>query len=102
MLAEFSVVPIGEGVSVSSHLAGIAKLIDDSGLDYRINPMGTVVEGDIDEVLALIKKCHSAMLEDVERVYTTVTIDDRKDKSGPRLDKKIASLEEKAGRKLKK
>ena len=102
MLVEFSIMPVGDGISISSHVAKVAKIVDDSGLDYRINPMATVVEGNIDEVLDLIKKCHQAIMEDVERVYTTVVIDDRKDKIAPRLDKKLASVEEKAGRKLKK
>ena len=102
MLAEFSVIPIGAGVSVSSHVAKAAKIIDESGLDYRINPMATVVEGEIDEILDLIKKCHQAVMEDAERVLINVVMDDRKDRKPPRLDKKVASVEEKVGKSLKK
>ena len=102
MLAEFSVIPIGTGVSVSSHVAKAAKIIDESGLDYRINPMATVVEGEIDEVLDLIKKCHQVVMEDAERVLINVVMDDRKDRKPPRLDKKVASVEEKVGKTLKK
>jgi len=102
MLAEFSVIPIGDGVSISPHIAKAAKIIDESGLDYRINPMATVVEGQTDEVLELIKKCHRAVMEDVDRVLTTIVIDDRKDKEPPRLDKKLTSVEEKVGKSLKK
>lgn len=109
MLAEFSVIPIGEGISVSPHVAKVAKIIDESGLDYRINPMATVparrsggVEGEMDELFALIKKCHQAVMEDVQRVIITVVMDDRKDRQPPRLDKKVASVEEKVGRTLKK
>lgn len=125
MLAEFSVIPIGEGVSVSPHVAKVAKIIDESGLDYRINPMATVparparrsgrparlchsggqsggVEGEMDELFALIKKYHQAVMEDVQRVIITVVMDDRKDRQPPRLDKKVASVEEKVGRTLKK
>ena len=46
MLAEFQIVPIGtKGASLSEILAKVAKLIDQSGLDYRVGPMGTTVEG---------------------------------------------------------
>ena len=102
MLAEFSVIPIGTGISGSSHVAKEAKIIDESGLDYRINPMATVVEGEIDEILDLIKKCHQAVMEDAKRVLINVVMDDRKDRKPPRLDKKVASVEEKAGKTLKK
>ncbi len=99
MLAEFTIFPIGEGVSLSKYVARSLKLIDESGLAYRINPMGTVVEGEWDEVMALIKKCHMAIREDTERVSCTIKIDDRKGVSGA-LQKKIKSVEEKVGKKL--
>ena len=102
MLAELSIIPVGSGVSISPSVARAAKIIDESELDYRINPMATVVEGEIDEVLDLIKKCHQAVMEDVERVLITVVMDDRKDRKPPRLDKKVASVEEKVGKSLKK
>jgi uncharacterized protein (TIGR00106 family) len=102
MLAEFSVVPIGEGVSISAYVAKTAKIIDESGLDYRINPMATVVEGEIDEILEIIKKCHHAVMEDAKRVLITAVMDDRKDRPSSRMDKKVTSVEEKVGRALKK
>ncbi|UCF09278.1 MAG: MTH1187 family thiamine-binding protein [Thermoplasmata archaeon] len=99
MLAEFTIFPIGEGVSLSKYVARSLELIDASGLPYKINPMGTVVEGEWDEVLDLIKKCHHAILEDTERVSCTIKIDDRKGKKGA-LDSKIKSVEEKVGKEL--
>ena len=101
MLAEFSIFPIGEGESLSKYVARSMKLIDESGLAYRINPMGTVVEGEWDEVMALIKSCHNAILEDTQRVTCSIKIDDRKGKTNA-LDMKIKSVEEKVGRKLNK
>ncbi len=102
MLAEFSIIPVGSGVSISKYVAIAAKIIDESGLDYRINSMGTVVEGDADEVLAVIKKCHKAVMTEVARVFISITIDDRKDKPSPRLEKKLQSVDQKAGKILKK
>ena len=52
MLAEISIIPIGEGVSISSYVARTANIIDESGLDYRINPMATVVEGEFDQIMS--------------------------------------------------
>ncbi len=104
MLAELEIVPIGTGsASVSSLLADVARLIDASGLDYRVGPMGTVVEGEWDRVLELAKRCHDAMLGKASRVMTTIRIDDRRDKPGSgRLVEKVRSLEAKTGKPLKK
>lgn len=102
MLAEFEIVPIGSKTpSVSRMLASVAKLIDQSGLDYRVGPMGTTVEGEWDRVMQLAKQCHEAMLTEADRVMTTIRIDDRKDAPGPRLSQKVASLEAKVGKPLK-
>lgn len=101
MLAEFTIFPIGKDVSLSKYVARSLKLIDESGLPYRTNPMGTVVEGSWDEVMELIKKCHVAILEDSERVSTSIKIDDRKGITNA-LDRKIKSVEEKLGRELRK
>jgi uncharacterized protein (TIGR00106 family) len=101
MIAEFSVVPLGKGESVSQFIAECLRIVDESGLDYRINPMGTVLEGDYDEVMAVIRKCHLRVMELSSRVITSVKIDDRKGKKGM-LRSKIESVESKLGKKLRK
>ncbi len=103
MLAEFEIIPIGTGSpSLSTLLADVAKLIDQSGLDYRVGPMGTVVEGEWDRLMQLAKQCHQAALASSGRVMTTIRIDDRKDKPGNgRIVQKVQSLEAKVGRPLK-
>ena len=103
MLAELEIVPIGtKSASLSGLLAEVARLVDQSGLDYRVGPMGTVVEGEWDRVMALAKQCHQAMLRSSDRVMTTIRIDDRKDKPGPgRITQKVQSLEMKVGKLLK-
>ncbi|MBI5694318.1 MAG: MTH1187 family thiamine-binding protein [Nitrospirae bacterium] len=101
MIAQFSVVPLGIGASASAHVAKVIRLIDESGLEYRMNPMGTVVEGEWDEVMGLIEKCHRLVLDDVERVLTTVTIDDRKGRTG-RITGKVESVEKILGKTVKK
>jgi uncharacterized protein (TIGR00106 family) len=101
MLVNFSVVPLGEGVSMSGGVSEIIDMIDKSGLEYRMHSMGTVVEGGWDEVMGLVKQCHNAMHASSGRVYTTITIDDRKGASG-RIDGKVRAVEEKLGHEVKK
>ena len=103
MLAELELVPIGtKSASLSVLLAEVAKLIDASGLDYRVGPMGTVVEGEWDPVMQLAKRCHDAVLTSSARVMTTIRIDDRTDTPGlGRMVKKVQSLEQAVGRPLK-
>jgi uncharacterized protein (TIGR00106 family) len=99
MLAELEILPVGtKDASLSALLAEVVKLIDASGLDYRVGPMGTVVEGEWDRIVGLAKQCHLAMLRSADRVMTTIRIDDRKDKPGPgRMTQKLQSLETKLG-----
>jgi uncharacterized protein (TIGR00106 family) len=101
MLAEVSIIPIGIGSSIGDKLAEVLKIIDVSGLPYKVNPMGTVIEGEWDEIMKLIKKCHEALMKTGERTLTTVTIDDRKGKPN-RIEKKVKSIEKRLGKKLKK
>ncbi|MFH1579927.1 MAG: MTH1187 family thiamine-binding protein [Thermoplasmatota archaeon] len=101
MLAEFSVVPIGKGESVSQYVAECLKIVEASGIAYKLNPMGTVLEGDYDAVMAVIRACHVRVMGICPRVMTTVRIDDRKGVQNA-LEKKIASVEKKVGKELKK
>ena len=100
MIAEISIVPFGKSLSLSRSIARILRLIDDSGLDYRLGPMGTCIEGDFDEVMALISRCHKQMRKESARVMTTIKIDDRK---GIRrgLAAKVRAVVRKSGRSLK-
>jgi len=101
MLAEFSIIPIGAGSSIGDRLAEVLRIVDASGIPYKINPMGTVVEGEWDEVIRLIKKCHSTVMKTGERAVTTISIDDRKGKP-KRIDQKVRSIEKRIGKALKK
>ena len=100
LLVEFSVVPIGAGVSVSAQIARVLKIVVESGIPYKANPMGTVLEGEWDAVMGVVKKCHAEVMKDAERALTSIKIDDRKGKE-ERLEKKLESVEKKLGMKLK-
>lgn len=101
MLVEFSIVPIGKGSSIGDEIAKVMKIVDSSGMPYKINPMGTVVEGKWDDVIGLIKRCHNAVLKEQERVMTFISIDDRKGKPN-RIEEKVRSVERRLGKELKK
>lgn len=78
MMAELSIIPLDKGPSLSAFVAEIIVEIENSGLNYRMNPMGTVIEGPGPEIFQLIERCHNKMLESSDRVVTTVKIDDKK------------------------
>jgi uncharacterized protein (TIGR00106 family) len=101
MLIEFYIVPVGSGSSIGGRLAEVLKIVDESGLPYKVNPMGTVVEGEWDELFSLVKKCHNTVINNEERVLTTISVDDRKGKPN-RLDEKVKSIERRLGKQLKK
>ncbi len=100
-LLEFSISPLGKTESVSPYVARSLKIIDESGLDYRLNAMGTIVEGDLDQVMKVMNDCLQAMAADCDRITCTAKLDYRKGYRG-RLDSKVKSVEKELGRELKK
>ena len=101
MLIEFSMIPIGSGSSIGDRLAEVLRVIDTSGVPYKVNPMGTVIEGEWDDLFRLIKECHETMMKKEERVLTSISIDDRKGRPD-RLEQKVKSIEKRLGKSLKK
>ena len=99
-LLEFSMTPFGKGESVSKYVARSLDIIDKSGLKYRLNPMGTVIEGEWDEVFNVVKRCYERMKKDCHRVSVTIKVDYRKGKES-RIQKKVNSVEKRLKRKLK-
>ena len=100
MVVNFTVVPIGKESSLSAKVAEVLKIVSESGIDYKLHSMGTILEGEWDETMGLIKKCHKKILKDSDRVLTTITIDDRKGRTG-RIAGKVKSVEKKLGKRLK-
>lgn len=100
MVVEFSVIPVGRGIGISSELAKVMRLVDDSGLDYRLGPMCTVLEGEWGPVMELIRRCHQRVRAGSARVMTTIKVDDRKG-AHSRMAAKVASVVRKSGRALK-
>ena len=100
MLLEFSMWPMGEGESVSKYVAESLDIIDRSGVPYRLKPMGTVLEGEFDEVMGVVRQCFDTMSSQCGRVTATIKLDWRTGATG-RLTAKTESVEQKLGRKLR-
>ncbi len=100
MLMELSVLPVVGDASLSSKVAKAIDLIDKSGLPYHVGAMGTVVEGEWDELLRLAHSCHQAERGCADRVVTSIKIDDRQGAIS-RLDGKKKSVEAVLNRSLK-
>lgn len=92
VLLEFSMTPLGEGESVSKYVSRSLDIIDQSGLEYQLNPMGTVLEGEWDEVMSVVKQCYDKMREDCPRITCTMKIDARAGKDN-RIKTKIEKVE---------
>ena len=99
VLLEFSMSPLGKGESVSAYVARSLEIIDKSGLPYQLTPMGTIIEGEWAEAMAVVTACFEAMRADCGRVSTSIRIDYRAGPGG-RLKSKISAVEQKLGRKL--
>jgi len=100
VLLEFSMSPLDKGESVSPWVSRCLKIIDESTLDYRLNPMGTVLEGEWDEVFGVVKRCYEAMRKDCKRISVSIKVDYRKGRRKG-LESKIASVEKTLGKPLK-
>jgi uncharacterized protein (TIGR00106 family) len=99
VLLEFSMTPSTKEESKSPYVARILDVIDRSGLSYQLTPMGTIIEGDWAEVMAVVTDCFKALEVDCPRISSQIKIDYR---AGPnsRMKSKMAAVETILGRKL--
>jgi uncharacterized protein (TIGR00106 family) len=93
MLAAFSITPLGVGDSVSGSVAEAVRIVRDSGLPNETNAMFTNVEGDWDEVMALIKECVMQVAESAPRVSVVIKLDHRPGVADG-LHTKVAAVEQ--------
>ncbi len=97
VLLNFAMFPTDSGTSVSKYVSQVIKMIDESGLPYKLNPMGTTVETDsMEEALEVLNKAHN-ILKNHKRIYAVANFDIQKDKSH-RISSKIESIESKIGK----
>ena len=100
MIAQFTLIPLGTKTdSLSKALAKALVHVVESGLEHKVGPMGTTVQGDWYQVMNLINRCRKTLLKECDRVSIQITVDDRKEAADP-IREKVRSLEKKMGRKL--
>src|SRR5205085_11235941 len=92
MLCAFSITPLGIGDSVGHVVADAVRIVRESGLPNETNAMFTNVEGDWDDVMALLKRCVEAVAAEAPRVSVVVKIDHRPGATDT-LHSKVASIE---------
>ncbi len=99
VLLEFAMAPHGQGESLSAHVARIVDVIDKSGVPYQLTPMGTILEGEWEDVMAVVTACFKTLQADCPRIAMNLKVDYRK---GPesRLKSKVEKVEGILGRRV--
>ena len=81
-LLQLTMIPMGEGVSVGDYVAKIQQRLREEGAVFHLADMGTVIEGEIQDLLQLLARIYETPFEEgAVRVVTNITIDDRRDKT---------------------
>jgi len=94
-VATFTIFPLDKGhePSLAPYVAKAFKIITSSGLPHELGAMGTVLEGEFDEIMTVVRECHDSLREISERIYITLAIDS-KSGDGGRIVQKVKSVEE--------
>ena len=100
MLVEFRIIPVGTGEELKELIAKAVAIVEKSELDYQLTAMGTLLEGEWEEIMFVIKKCHEEIKQMSERVVTEIIIDDRKNMQG-RLKGNVLEVEYVLGKGLR-
>jgi uncharacterized protein (TIGR00106 family) len=93
LIAAFSITPLGTGESVGELVAEAVAVARASGLPCETNAMFTNVEGEWDEVMAVVKACVDTVRQRAPRVSVVIKIDERASHPDGQLGAKVASVE---------
>src|SRR5215831_2078729 len=99
VLLDFSMAPVGRGESLSPYVARCLEVVAGSGLKYQLHAMGTILEGEWDQVFAVLQRCYEALRPDCNRISCSIRVDYRQG-SESRLESKVRRVEELVGRPL--
>ncbi len=92
IIVDFTIVPVGTGLSLSPYIAEVERVMRGSGLHHELHANGTNVEGEWDAVMGAIRACHEALFAmDVVRIHTDIKLGTRSDRNQHMADK-IASV----------
>ncbi len=100
VLMEMAIFPNNILGSMSPYVARVLDIIDKSGLKYRLSPMSTVIEGELEQVLAVATQCHNELAKDCDRISMVMRVDSKPGNNETRMESKVTAVEEKVGRKL--
>ena len=97
VIMDLCIVPIGVGVSVSEYVVACHEILDEAGLETNLHAYGTNIEGEWDEVMAAVKKCHEKVHQlGAPRITTTIKMGTRTDREQTMNDK-VSSVQNKRG-----
>jgi uncharacterized protein (TIGR00106 family) len=99
MLFSLAMFPIGGSDSLVDPVAQVVDEIDRAGLNYEVTGADTVIEGDWEEVMPVIRRASERLREDHDRVFMVLTVDDHRG-GGDRLHRAVEDIERKLGRSL--
>jgi len=98
VLMEFAMFPTDKGESVSPYVSKVIKMIDESGHNYKLTPMGTIVEAEsMEEILEVVNKAYKLLEPDCKRVYSTIKLDIRQGASNC-LEGKVKAVQDQIGK----
>jgi uncharacterized protein (TIGR00106 family) len=97
-IAAVSISPVGEGASVSRHVAAAIRVArDQTRVRVRLDPMFTTLEGELSDIFALVARMQEAVFAaGAVRVGTVLKIDDRRDRE-VQMEDKVRAVEEALG-----
>ncbi|MDP2643440.1 MAG: MTH1187 family thiamine-binding protein [Desulfobacterales bacterium] len=90
-IIHFTIIPLDKGESLSPYVARVVHIVKNSGLPYRIGPMGTDIEGDYAETMTVVTRCFEELQKDCGRISMSIKVDYRKDRSD-RMQSKVTSV----------
>jgi uncharacterized protein (TIGR00106 family) len=99
MLAELSIIPVSGNTHSSATLAKVLKLIEESGLPYQLTPSSTCIEGEWDDIMPLIHRCHDRARKGSSHVVTLIKLEEDEGERN-KLTGNVISVEEKRGHAL--
>jgi uncharacterized protein (TIGR00106 family) len=94
-IADIAIIPLGVGLSLSRYVAACERVFSEAGLEPQLHANGTNVEGEWDEIMAALKRCHEQLHEmGAPRVATNLRLGTRIDRAQT-MDDKVRSVKEK-------
>jgi uncharacterized protein (TIGR00106 family) len=98
--ADLTVLALGRPeLSATEYIAEIQRRLQrQERVRFRMHAMGTSLEGSTADILAVVEELHAVPFEQgVQRVYTVLKLDERRDRPEQTLDDKVRAVEDRLG-----